>query len=339
VADKETVAVPASPARGAVLRTVIPLFARLILHPIGRTNLLSLHRGGPYRYKAVARMAAPLFSPSRAIAPVRAKAWSAPATSRRVLDLLSGLDWERAQVADVGAGRGYFSQLACTTVRGRGLNPPAHVFACDLIPASFECEEIACAPIAADGRLPYESDRFDAVVSIEVIEHVEDQFAFLRELARIAKPGGIVIVTTPNTLNVNSRLRTLTSGFPLLFDPLPLDVHDPRRLGGHIHPISPYYLAYTALRVGLQRPTFHPDRTKKSAVVLTLVLAPIFLVGGALQRCRLRRKDPHVLAQNHRLLSMQNGWRMLTARTTVLRAEKGSGALAFAGEVQPLRGA
>jgi SAM-dependent methyltransferase len=262
---------------------------------------------------------------ARAAPPVRAKAWSAPATSRRVLDLLAGLDWETASIVDVGAGRGHLAQLVCQMVRAKQLVPDGHVFACDLIPASFECDDILCAPIGVDGRLPYDDDRFDAVVSIEVIEHIEDQFAFLRELARIAKPGGIVIVTTPNTLNVNSRLRTLVNGFPLLFDPLSLDVHDPRTLGGHIHPVSPYFLAYMALRAGLLRPTFHPDRTKKSAVVLTALLAPLFLVGRALQRCRLRRKAPRVLAQNHDLLAMQNGWGMLTCRTTVLRAEKGSG--------------
>jgi len=253
---------------------------------------------------------------------VKAKGWSAPATSQRVLELLSGLDWKTASVADVGAGRGHFSQLLCDKLRERGLPPDGRVFACDLIPTSFECGEVACAAIGTDGRLPYEDDRFDAVVSIEVIEHVENQFAFLRELARIAKPGGIIVVTTPNTLNINSRLRTLASGFPLLFDALPLDLHDPRTLGGHIHPISPYFLAYAAVRVGLVRPTFHPDRTKKSAVALTLFLAPVLLLGRFLQRRRLQRKSPGALEQSRALLAMQNGWGMLTCRTAVLRTEK-----------------
>lgn len=255
-------------------------------------------------------------------APHATEAWSCPSTSHRVLELLSGLDWQTARVVDVGAGRGHFCRLLCDMLRSRGIDPTGHVVACDLIPQSFACSEVPCMPVPADGRLPYESNSFDAVVSIEVIEHVTDQFAFFRELARVAKPGGVVIVTTPNTLNVNSRLRSLLCGFPVLFDPLPLDQHDPRTLGGHIHPISPYFLAYAALRAGLVRPSFHPDRTKKSAAALALLLAPLFLLGRALHDRRLRRKNPHVLAQNRYLLATQNGWGILTCRTAVLRAEK-----------------
>jgi 2-polyprenyl-3-methyl-5-hydroxy-6-metoxy-1,4-benzoquinol methylase len=46
----------------------------------------------------------------------------------------------------------------------------------------------------------------DAVVSIETIEHLENPRAFMRELARIAKPGAWVVVTTPNQLSLLSKL-------------------------------------------------------------------------------------------------------------------------------------
>jgi 2-polyprenyl-3-methyl-5-hydroxy-6-metoxy-1,4-benzoquinol methylase len=248
--------------------------------------------------------------------------WSNPATNRRVLELLGELDWSRARVLDVGAGSGWLSQSLSDRVAGSGLDPTEHVFACDLMPESFLCRDIPCSRMGTDGRLPYPDDHFDAVVAVEVIEHVEDQFAFLREMARVAKPGGFVLVTTPNVLNINSRIRTFASGFPVLFDPLPLSVNDPRHLGGHIHPVSPYFLAYAALRAGLVNPSFHPDRTKKSGVALTLLFSPLLLLGRWLLHARMRRKYPVELEENRELMGALNGWSMLTCRTAVLRAEK-----------------
>ena len=243
-------------------------------------------------------------------------------TTERVLDLLEGLDWARARVCDVGAGNGYFSQALGERLRGRGLDPAAHLAACDVVPEEFRYAPVPCAPIGADGRLPYDDASFDAVVSIEVVEHVENQFAFLRELTRIARPGAVLVVTTPNTLNANSRLRTLLQGFPLLFDPLPLAAGDVRHLSGHIHPISPYFLAVAALRAGLIAPRFHPDRTKTSAVLQTALLAPALWLAAAAQQRRLRRKWPGVYEQNAEILRAVNGWGMLTCRTAVLEVRK-----------------
>jgi 2-polyprenyl-3-methyl-5-hydroxy-6-metoxy-1,4-benzoquinol methylase len=46
----------------------------------------------------------------------------------------------------------------------------------------------------------------DAVVSIETIEHLENPRQFMRELVRIVKPGGWIIITTPNQLSFLSLL-------------------------------------------------------------------------------------------------------------------------------------
>src|SRR5258706_4208175 len=227
---------------------------------------------------------------------MKAKGWSNPKTSETVFRLLDAeLDWKTARVADVGAGRGALSYRLSEFLRDeQQLEPREHVFPCDLIPASFEVETLECRQTGADGRLPFEDAHFDATISIEVIEHVEDQFAFLRELVRITKPGGLIVVTTPNTLQMGSRLRTLATGFPTLFDPLPLAVHDPRMCGGHIHPISPYFLAYTALRAGMVEPQPVHDRRKNSASALALLTPSVRIARRVWQRPRLARQQPQL---------------------------------------------
>lgn len=252
------------------------------------------------------------------------KGLSNPRTTEAVQTLLAELDWSRARVADVGAGRGHFCAVLGEELRARGLEPHAHLAPCDRHPESFQYAPVPCARVAPDGRLPYADGSCDAVVSIEVIEHVEDPFAFLRELARIARPGARVIVTTPNVLSLPSRVRTLVWGFPELFDPLPLTGADERLLSGHIHPIAPYFLALAALRAGLEQPTLSGDRRKRSALAWLPFLAPFLLASGAFQRARLARKQPEVLAQNRSLLDELGGVGLLTARTVILCARKPS---------------
>ncbi len=49
-----------------------------------------------------------------------------------------------------------------------------------------------------DGKnIPFEDNRFDYVLCTEVMEHVPEPAAFLREIHRVMKPDGILIMTTP----------------------------------------------------------------------------------------------------------------------------------------------
>jgi SAM-dependent methyltransferase len=46
-------------------------------------------------------------------------------------------------------------------------------------------------------EMPFEADSFDLAASLDVIEHLEDDIAALRELRRVVKPGGALLVTVP----------------------------------------------------------------------------------------------------------------------------------------------
>jgi SAM-dependent methyltransferase len=57
------------------------------------------------------------------------------------------------------------------------------------------------------GQTPFTDDEFDKIVIVDFLEHIPDDHGFIRELARIIKPGGELIVNVPH--KKNSILRRL----------------------------------------------------------------------------------------------------------------------------------
>lgn len=81
--------------------------------------------------------------------------------------------------------------------------------------------------VGVTGGLLAEGARFDAVCALEVIEHVPDPAGFLRDLAGLARPGGMVFVST-----VNRTMRSLVMakiGAEYVARLLPVGTHDWRR--------------------------------------------------------------------------------------------------------------
>ncbi|HOF00305.1 MAG TPA: class I SAM-dependent methyltransferase [Spirochaetota bacterium] len=60
----------------------------------------------------------------------------------------------------------------------------------------------------------FPDEYFDVVVSSDVIEHIIDVFSAFKEMARILKKGGKLIVITPNIADIRRRLTLLFGKFP-----------------------------------------------------------------------------------------------------------------------------
>jgi 2-polyprenyl-3-methyl-5-hydroxy-6-metoxy-1,4-benzoquinol methylase len=67
-------------------------------------------------------------------------------------------------------------------------------------------EEVTFVAANLDGPLPLEDASVETTVAIEVIEHLENPRAFVRELVRVTKPGGWLAISTPNQLSLLSLL-------------------------------------------------------------------------------------------------------------------------------------
>lgn len=100
-------------------------------------------------------------------------------------------------LADIGCGTGNLpARLAARFARVIGVDAVRY----DGLPPSVEFR-----PADLDsGRLPIGDGEADVVTAVETIEHLENPRAFCRELTRAARPGGWVVVTTPNQLSVLS---------------------------------------------------------------------------------------------------------------------------------------
>jgi 2-polyprenyl-3-methyl-5-hydroxy-6-metoxy-1,4-benzoquinol methylase len=77
-----------------------------------------------------------------------------------------------------------------------------------------------------NGAIPVDTSSADLVVSVETIEHLENPRAFLRELTRIARPSGMIVVTTPNQLSFLSKLSLVLKNRFAAFH----DVHYPAHI-------------------------------------------------------------------------------------------------------------
>ena len=65
------------------------------------------------------------------------------------------------------------------------------------------------------GQVRASDDTFHAVFAGEIIEHLVDTRAFVLDIARVLKPGGIVVLTTPNLASLENRARLLLGIYPI----------------------------------------------------------------------------------------------------------------------------
>ena len=58
-------------------------------------------------------------------------------------------------------------------------------------------------------QLPFENETFDFISSLEIIEHLISPVNMLKEAWRVLKPGGKILITTPNVTRIGSVLKLL----------------------------------------------------------------------------------------------------------------------------------
>jgi len=105
------------------------------------------------------------------------------------------------------------------------------------------CSDATVAPrvayrAATAEQLVAEGLTFDAVLSLEVIEHVADPRAFVASLAALVRPGGLLVVSTINRTPTSYALGVLAAEHVLRWVPAgthEVYIHEPRAEFFHPH--------------------------------------------------------------------------------------------------------
>jgi SAM-dependent methyltransferase len=121
-----------------------------------------------------------------------------------------------------------------------------------------------CLQVDANQRLPFDDHSFDLIWCSEVIEHLEDPAFALAELRRVTKPGGLLVLTTPNSYAWLFRAIALFGLTPQRIQRKDhiqfFDIDDIKRLApdAHLYGYFPYaFLKLTIERgIGALSPTF-----------------------------------------------------------------------------------
>ena len=141
---------------------------------------------------------------------------------------------------------------------------------------------------------------------------------FIKEAYRLLRPDGRFIITTPNVLNINSRLSYLLSGFFVLFGPVSLNKDDSGGLLGHIMPLSYYYLDYFMRNHGFLQVELLIDKIKRSALLYYSLLFPLIRPASLIRRINISKKNPGLFEKNREQIKLMNCFKIFCSRSCIL---------------------
>jgi 2-polyprenyl-3-methyl-5-hydroxy-6-metoxy-1,4-benzoquinol methylase len=202
-------------------------------------------------------------------------AYAYNARRRQTLRLLASVLQPGARILDVGAGQGNFT-LALAEIGYRVSWNDLRAELAGYVQLKHDFGEVEYAPGNA-----FELSRvepFDAVLMTEIIEHVARPDQFLCQAKRLVRPGGYIVMTTPNGAYFKNSLPKF-SDFP---DPSVFEsAQFQPNADGHIFLLHPEEIAHLAADAGLQ--------------VIELTLFTNFLTAGHIKSERLLRVLPRFM--------------------------------------------
>jgi ubiquinone/menaquinone biosynthesis C-methylase UbiE len=181
---------------------------------------------------------------------------------------------------------------------------------CDLYPEIFCLPEVEIRQGDMGARLPYPDRSFDYITCLEGLEHIENPQQAIREFARLLQPGGHLLTSIPNILNVEERLKWLIYGYTSHFKPLTREAvaEVQKQFGGkvevalHVNAISYSELRYSLEQCGFEIIKLYRDKPKAHSWAYWPIVALIRAVASFTPEAKRRARWTEDLVSDEILL-------------------------------------
>ncbi len=130
----------------------------------------------------------------RKLAEVEDSMWYFHALNRRMLLPLADLAKQEASILDAGCGTGGLIRTM------QQFEPRWRITGLDISPLACSYARERSSASIVEGSvesLPFNANQFDAVVSADVLYHINDTSKALQEFGRVLKPGGSLVINVP----------------------------------------------------------------------------------------------------------------------------------------------
>jgi SAM-dependent methyltransferase len=218
-------------------------------------------------------------------------------TVARILDPLP-----RGKLLDVPAGDG--------TLLARLAQAGFQAYACDLYPELFTVPGIEVRSGDLSKTLPYADGEFQYITCLEGLEHIENPHQAIREFTRMLAPGGHLIISIPNILNIEERIKWLLNGYTSHFKPISKEHLRKRReewgekeeIFLHINPIPYTELRYILEKNGFEVLGAYRDKPKPNIWLYWPIVAAIRFFGRLTSTSKRRERWTNELSSDEVLL-------------------------------------
>lgn len=189
-------------------------------------------------------------------------------------------DGPRGRLLDVPAGEGALA-LRLERLGYR-------VSCCDLYPEIFRLDGVEIRSGNLDARLPYDDESFDHIVCVEGLEHIQNPTNAISEFSRLMKSGGTLIVSVPNIMNIEERLKWLIMGYTSHFKPLSAGAIESvqaafpgmAEIALHVNPIGYSEVRFLLEKFGFQLEGTFRDKQKANSWAFLPIVGAIRLISG-----------------------------------------------------------